>query len=130
MDRTKQIIMTFTNYTVIYCSIWVVDKHLNVLEIGMGMNNHKYISTMGGGGKPEASLRAFRDELPNASIRGADIDADILHSTSATKCNEVRHLIYINISVNERSVHPDQAVQIPVSVCTTVDRCSSPILAL
>ena len=66
-----------------------VDKHLNVLEIGMGTNNPKYISTMGGGGKPGASLRAFRDALPNASIRGADIDADILFTEERIETTRV-----------------------------------------
>src|SRR5689334_22577873 len=36
---------------------------------------------MGSGGKPGASLRAFRDYLPNASIFGADVDRDILFQT-------------------------------------------------
>jgi len=50
----------------------------SILEIGMGSNNPDVISNMGVGGRPGASLRAFRDFLPNAQIYGADIDASIL----------------------------------------------------
>jgi hypothetical protein len=49
-----------------------------ILEIGMGTNNTKIASNMGKDGKPGASLRAFRDYLPQAMIYGADIDSDIL----------------------------------------------------
>ena len=56
------------------------DARLNVLEIGIGTNNPTLVSTMGPGGNPGASLRAFRDLLSNAQIYGADIDNDILFS--------------------------------------------------
>jgi SAM-dependent methyltransferase len=49
-----------------------------VLEIGVGSNNEDVVSNMGSHGKPGASLRAFRDFLPNAQIYGADIDKRIL----------------------------------------------------
>lgn len=49
-----------------------------LLEIGMGTNNPDVVSNMGALGKPGASLRAFRDFLPNAHIYGADIDRRIL----------------------------------------------------
>lgn len=59
-------------------------KHCNsitaVLEIGIGTNNPDVVSNMGRSGKPGASLRAFRDFLPNAKIHGADIDRRILFS--------------------------------------------------
>lgn len=50
----------------------------NVLEIGLGTNNEDVVSNMGQDGRPGASLRAFRDFLPNARIFGADIDERIL----------------------------------------------------
>ena len=55
-----------------------VDNELSIVEIGLGTNNPKLVSTMGKGGKPGASVRAFRDFLPNAEVFGADIDQDIL----------------------------------------------------
>jgi SAM-dependent methyltransferase len=51
-----------------------------VLEIGLGTNNMDVVSHMGRRGIPGASLRAFRDFLPNAQIYGADIDRRILFS--------------------------------------------------
>jgi hypothetical protein len=51
---------------------------LNVLEIGLGTNNTDIVSHMGEEGQPGASLRAFRDFLPNAQICGADVDKRIL----------------------------------------------------
>jgi cephalosporin hydroxylase len=50
----------------------------NVLEVGLGTNNEDVVSNMGSAGRPGASLRAFRDFLPNARIFGADIDKRIL----------------------------------------------------
>ena len=50
----------------------------HVLEIGMGTNNEDVVSNMSAQGRPGASLRAFRDFLPNARIFGADIDQRIL----------------------------------------------------
>ena len=58
------------------------DAKLNVLEIGLGTNNPNLISTMGTSGRPGASIRAFRDFLPNSNIYGADIDEDILFRES------------------------------------------------
>lgn len=49
-----------------------------VLECGIGTNNPKLISTMGAGGMPGASLKAWRDFFPNAQIYGVDIDRSIL----------------------------------------------------
>jgi hypothetical protein len=62
---------------------WIFDalgrsRALRVLEIGLGTNNPGLVSTMGVAGVPGASLRAFRDFLPNAEIFGADIDREIL----------------------------------------------------
>lgn len=49
-----------------------------LLEIGLGTNNIDVTSNMGSSGKPGASLRAFRDFLPNARVFGADVDRRIL----------------------------------------------------
>jgi hypothetical protein len=49
-----------------------------ILEIGIGTTFMDVVSTMGAQGTPGASLRAFRDFLPNAQIYGADIDRRIL----------------------------------------------------
>jgi hypothetical protein len=49
-----------------------------VLEIGLGTNNLDVVSNMGDQGIPGASLRAFREYLPKATIIGADIDKRIL----------------------------------------------------
>jgi SAM-dependent methyltransferase len=59
---------------------WKRYDDLRLLEIGIGTNNIKMISNMGAAGKPGASLRAFRDFLPNAAIFGADIDRAVLFS--------------------------------------------------
>lgn len=47
-------------------------------EVGIGTNNEDVPSNMGRAGKPGASLRAFRDFLPEAHVIGADIDKRIL----------------------------------------------------
>lgn len=49
-----------------------------VLEIGIGTNNEDVVSNMSREGTPGASLRAFRDFLPQAQIYGADIDERVL----------------------------------------------------
>jgi len=49
-----------------------------LLEIGLGTNNQRLVSNMGRRGRPGASLRAFRDFLPDAQVYGADIDRQIL----------------------------------------------------
>lgn len=56
------------------------DQPLRIFEIGLGTNNIDVLSNMGTNGKPGASLRAFRDFCPNATIVGADIDKRILFS--------------------------------------------------
>lgn len=67
------------NYHLLYGAILKDRESINgVLEIGMGTDNKDVISNMGAAGRPGASLRAFRDHLPNANIFGADIDKRIL----------------------------------------------------
>ena len=65
------------------------DKSLRYLEIGMGTNNPKLVSTMGEHGRPGASLRAFAQMLPNAEIFGADVDRDILFEEPRIKTTYV-----------------------------------------
>ena len=70
---------TMNNYHNVYgCLLRNVDAVTAVLEIGIGTNNVDVISNMSRIGRPGASLRAFRDFLPNATIYGADVDKRIL----------------------------------------------------
>jgi hypothetical protein len=76
------------DYTPIYCEILSALRQKpapTILEIGLGTNNPNKVSTMGAGGKPGASLRAFRDFLPNAMVYGADVDTDILFTEERIK---------------------------------------------
>ena len=57
----------------------------NILEIGLGTNNTDLVSSMGKGGMPGASLRAFRDFCLSAEIIGADIDKRILFKEDRIK---------------------------------------------
>jgi hypothetical protein len=72
---------TVHNYQYLYG--WVLrdpESVLNLLEIGLGTNNIDVVSNMSRGGRPGASLRAFRDFLPYAKVYGADVDKRILFS--------------------------------------------------
>jgi hypothetical protein len=53
-------------------------RGLAILEIGLGTNDPHLVSSMGSGGTPGASLRAFRDFLPASAIYGTDVDPNIL----------------------------------------------------
>jgi hypothetical protein len=64
-----------------------INSPKNILEIGLGSNNLKVVSNMGIFGSPGASLRSFREYLPEANIYGADIDKSALF-------NEDRILTY------------------------------------
>jgi hypothetical protein len=50
----------------------------NLLEVGIGTDYVDVLSTMGSSGVPGASLRAWKECLPEAHILGADIDVRIL----------------------------------------------------
>jgi len=56
-----------------------------LLEVGLGTNNTDVPSNMGASGSPGASLRAFRDFLPQAQIFGADVDRRILFEDERIK---------------------------------------------
>jgi hypothetical protein len=66
------------NYHWLYGSILGTRRASALLEIGLGTNNEDVVSNMTRHGTPGASLRAFRDFLPDAHIYGADIDRAIL----------------------------------------------------
>jgi hypothetical protein len=70
------------NYHLAYSSILAQKKNLPIyiFEIGLGTNNIDVMSNMGTYGRPGASLRAFRDMYPEATVFGADIDKRILFS--------------------------------------------------
>ncbi len=60
-------------------------KSLSILEIGLGTNNADTPSNMGKNGKPGASLRAWAEFFPNATIVGCDIDSRILFEEDRIK---------------------------------------------
>lgn len=69
------------NYHLLYSQVLGDPAAISaVVEIGLGTNNEDVVSSMGADGRPGASLRAFRDYLPNAMIYGADIDVRVLFS--------------------------------------------------
>lgn len=85
------------SYEYIYSNILEdlgVSRSLNILEVGLGTNNPNLISTMGSNGKPGASVRAFRDFLPNSNIYGADVDKNILFTENRIQTFYVDQLQY------------------------------------
>jgi len=74
------------NYYKIYSYLLsTLEKPKRIFEIGLGTNNTDIVSTMGAEGKPGASLRAFRDFLPECTIHGADYDKRILFTEDRIK---------------------------------------------
>jgi hypothetical protein len=70
---------SLNRYDVAYASLLGEPSSVTkVMEIGLGTNNRDVVSHMGVHGRPGASLRAFRDFLPNAMVWGADIDVRVL----------------------------------------------------
>jgi len=67
------------DYNLLYAGILnQVGNVEKIFEIGLGTNNTDIVSTMGKKGNPGASLRAFRDFLPNVQVYGADFDRSVL----------------------------------------------------
>lgn len=62
------------DYHLIYAAVLDPQATRAMLEVGLGSNDRSIPSNMGQDGRPGASLRAFRDFLPEAAIYGADID--------------------------------------------------------
>ena len=74
------------NYYLVYAGILSQrDSVKKIFEIGLGTNNIDVVSTMGRGGKPGASLRAFRDYCTNAEVWGADFDTRVLFEEERIK---------------------------------------------
>lgn len=74
------------NYHVIYsCILEDITAKYKILEIGLGTNNPKVVSSMGLDGMPGASVKAFKDTFANSKIYGADVDKDILFSEERIK---------------------------------------------
>jgi len=78
-----------------------------VLEIGLGTNNRDVVSNMKGNGRPGASLRAFRDFLPNAEIFGADFDRSILFTDERIRTFFVDQTETSSFSELDENVHPE-----------------------
>jgi SAM-dependent methyltransferase len=76
---------TDNDYFEVYGSLLNRNKPLRILEIGLGTNNLAFQSNMGLGGKPGASLRAFRDWAPKSEVFGADIDRGVLFEEDRIK---------------------------------------------
>lgn len=75
-----------------YHEYWMVYTRLirdrrvqSLIEIGLGTTDTNIVSNMSRKGRPGASLRAFRDYLPQARIFGADIDKKILFQEERVK---------------------------------------------
>jgi hypothetical protein len=68
------------NYTNLYQLLFnnIKNERLNIFELGLGTNNTEFSYNMGPSGKPGASLKAWKEFLPNSMIYGADIDAGVL----------------------------------------------------
>lgn len=71
---------THHTYTNAYHELFkgLVDRTLNVFELGLGTNNTTIPSNMGAKGRPGASLRGWREYFPQSTIYGADIDSGVL----------------------------------------------------
>jgi hypothetical protein len=70
---------TLHNYHWLYGAILKNPQSVQaILEIGLGTNNENVACNMGKGGRPGASIRAFKDFCVNAALYGADIDQSIL----------------------------------------------------
>jgi len=74
------------NYHLIYsCILQDMDHSYNILEIGLGTNDPKVVSSMGLSGKPGASVKALKDTFTTSKIYGADVDKKILFSEERIK---------------------------------------------
>tara|TARA_B100000900_G_scaffold416277_1_gene450957 strand:+ start:34278 stop:35120 length:843 start_codon:yes stop_codon:yes gene_type:complete len=81
---------TVHNYHYIYSYLFPNrEDSFNLLEIGLGTNDPKIVSSMGVNGKPGASLRAFKKIYKNANIYGADVDEKILFQEKRIKTMKV-----------------------------------------
>lgn len=74
-----------TFYNHLFKSLGLLDKPINLFELGIGTNNISLKSNMGVNGTPGASLRAFKEYFPQSNIYGADIDNNILFEEERIK---------------------------------------------
>jgi hypothetical protein len=83
-DKCPQI---FHSYSPVYQKILTPHKNniLSMIEIGIG-NIYSMINTVGATYQAGASLKAWRDFLPNAIVYGLDIDRTILFEDTRIKC--------------------------------------------
>ena len=75
------------NYTNLYQLLFnnIKNNNLNIFELGLGTNNTDVAYNMGPSGKPGASLKAWKEFLPNSMIYGADIDKEVLFNEDRIK---------------------------------------------
>lgn len=77
------------NYTMVYNELFkdLIDKDINIFEVGLGTNNIDVPSNMGVYGKPGASLRGWRDYFTHqdTKIFGGDIDTRVLFEEEKIK---------------------------------------------
>lgn len=75
------------NYTNLYQLLFnnIKYNNLNIFELGLGTNNTDISYNMGPSGRPGASLKAWKEFLPNSMIYGADIDRRVLFSEDRIK---------------------------------------------
>ena len=96
------------NYHYIYGPILKnVQEITGILEIGLGTNYTDVVSNMGVTGKPGASLRAFKDYLPNAQIYGADVDQRILFTEDRIQTYYVDQTNYGTLESLDKTVPGD-----------------------
>ena len=68
------------------------ESKLNILEIGLGTNNPKIVSSMGLRGRVGASLFSYQEYFVNSNIFGADVDRTILFNKENIKTSYVDQL--------------------------------------
>lgn len=75
------------NYTNLYQLLFnnIKNKNLNIFELGLGTKNTDIAYNMGPSGKPGASLKSWKEFLPNSMIYGADIDKSVLFNEDRIK---------------------------------------------
>jgi len=77
---------------------------VKILEVGLGTNNPKLVSTMGSKGRPGASLRAFKECVPNSKIFGVDVDRDVLFYEEGIQTDFVDQLDFASFSAMQVSL--------------------------
>ena len=134
-DKNKTDKSNGHNYHIIYNYVLNIigrNTNINLLEIGIGTNNPSVVSTMGIDGIPGASLRSFKEYLPNSNIFGADIDKDILftedriNTSSFLKLNNNFDNIKYDIIIDDglHSLSANLNIQLESGESTIVSTCA------